>query len=209
VTTSKKAKDIAQPQKAAKHHRQNRLFSAVLLFITLFVTWLVLSRHYDAKFISTGAILAAVVTLFTNDLFHSLFENGKKERINARSTLLQLWHFLIYIPWLIFKIIQANIQVAYLVLHPRMPIDPFFLQFRTKMRRGISRVTLANSITLTPGTVTVNLEDGEYIIHTLEPSAAGEILEARMQNRIAPIFMDEKEEPPATMWKYSVEELPQ
>jgi len=209
VIPSKKAKSAVQPQEITKHNRHNRLASVVLQFVILFVFWLVLSGHYEARYIAIGAVVAGLITFLTNDLFRSLFENGKKEKTSAKSTLLQWWHFLAYLPWLLSRIIKANIQVAYLVLHPRMPIDPVFLQFRTQMRRGISQVTLANSITLTPGTVTVNLEDGRYVIHVLVPSAAGEILEARMQNKIGPIFREKEEKPPTTLWKYSIEELSQ
>jgi multicomponent Na+:H+ antiporter subunit E len=81
-----------------------------------------------------------------------------------------------------------------------MPIEPVLFLFKTKMRKGIAQVTLANSITLTPGTVTVNLENGKYIIHTLKPPLARELAEAKMQNKVAAIYMEEKEQPPTTRW---------
>ena len=124
-----------------------------------------------------------------------------------RVALFQLWQFIAYLPWLISRIIMANVQVAYLVLHPKMPIDPVFFVFRTQMRKGISQVTLANSITLTPGTITVSLEDGKYIIHTLKPPLASELAEAVMQNKVAKIYLEEKEAPPAASWVYSLEEI--
>lgn len=104
---------------------------------------------------------------------------------------------------------MANVQVAYLVLHPKMPIEPVLLLFQTQMRKGIAQVTLANSITLTPGTITVNLENGKYIVHTLKPPLAQELTEAVMQNKVAKIYMEEKEQPPATRWVYSLEALGQ
>jgi multicomponent Na+:H+ antiporter subunit E len=77
------------------------------------------------------------------------------------------------------------------------------------MRKGIAQVTLANSITLTPGTITVNLENGHYIVHTLKPPLAQELVEAVMQNKIARVYMEEKEQPPDIRWVYSLEELKQ
>ena len=188
---------------------RQRLTSAALEFAILFVFWLILSGHYEAKHIFLGVLSAGLVTFLTNDLFYSLSHPGEKEHNNTRFAWVQLWHFLAYLPWLLSRIINANIQVAYLVLHPRMPIEPVLLQFRTRLQSNLAQVILANSITLTPGTVTVNLEDGRYIIHVLVPSAADDILEARMQNRIGAAFGDNQEIPPAAGWVYSIKELEQ
>jgi len=207
VKPVKEARDAFQVPKATKRYWHKRLAIIALQFTLLFVFWLVLSGRYEAKYISIGALSAGLVTFLTNDLFYSLFDRGKKEQINARHTFLQLGRFLTYLPWLLSRIIIANIQVAYLVLHPRMPIKPVLLQFRTRLQRSFAQVILGNSITLTPGTVTVNLENGKYTIHVLVPPLARELLEARMQNKIGAIFMEEKEPPPAARWAYSLEEL--
>ena len=184
-----------------------RLTSAAFEFAILFAFWLILSGHYEAKHIFLGVLSAVVVTFLTNDLFYFLYHHGSQKENNNRFVFLQLWRFPAYIPWLLYKIMRANIRVAYLVLHPRMPIKPVLLQFRTHLRRSISQVIVANSITLMPGTLTVSLEDGRYIIHALVPSSASEILEAQIQNKVGAIFMEEKEKPPAHHWVYSLEEL--
>ena len=69
--------------------------------------------------------------------------------------LLSFWRFLAYMPWLLYQIIKANIQVASIVLNHKMPIDPVFLQFNSQLKRKVAQVILATSITLTPGTVTM------------------------------------------------------
>ena len=203
----KKVRDAFQPPKAAKRYWHRRLTSVALQFTVLFVFWLILSGHYEVKYISLGVLSAGLVTFLTNDLSYSLRHRGKKEKTNVRFALLQFWRFLAYLPWLLSRIIMANIQVAYLVLHPRMPVDPVLLRFRTRFRSSVAQVILANSITLTPGTVTVNLEDGVYVIHVLVPSAAQELVAAKMQNKVGGIFLERKELPPATLWAYSIEEL--
>ena len=195
--------------KATKRNWQRRLAGVALQFTTLFVFWLVLSGHYEVKYISLGVLAAGLVTFLTNDLSHFLSHRGKKEEKDTEFAFLQLLRFLVYLPWLLSRIIIANLQVAYLVLHPRMPIDPVLLQFRTRLRRKVAQVILANSITLTPGTVTVSLEDGRYVIHVLAPPSAHELVEAKMQNKVAAIFKEKKEPPPATLWAYSIEELKQ
>jgi len=185
------------------------LASIILQFAILFAFWLVLSGRYEAKYLSFGVLSAGLVTFLTNDLFYSLYYRAEKDKAKTWLFLLQLWHFLAYLPWLLSRIIIANIQVAYLVLHPRMPIEPVLLQFRTRLRGSLAQVIVANSITLTPGTTTVNLEEGKYIIHVLAPPAAGEILGAKLQNKVGVIFMENEEPPPATRWAYSLEELEQ
>jgi len=188
-------------------HGRNRLFSIILQFVLLFAFWLLLSGRFQAKYIIIGAIAAALVTFLTNDLFYAVLQRGERLGIRIRQILLQMWRFLLYIPWLLQQIILANAQVAYLVLHPRMPIEPVLLLFRTRMRKGIAQVTLGNSITLTPGTITASLEDGNYIIHTLKPPLASGLVEGRLQNKIARVYLEDKEPKPEVRWVYSLEEL--
>ena len=187
--------------------RHKRLISVVLQFAILFAFWLILSGHFQVKYILIGAFSAGLVTFLTNDLFYAALRYGERAEPGIYSVFIQILRFVAYLPWLLSRIIMANVQVAYLVLHPKMPIEPGFLIFQTKMRKGIAQVTLANSITLTPGTITVSLEKGRYIIHTLKPPLAQELVEAVMQNKVAAIYDEEKERPPVTRWAYSLEEL--
>jgi len=187
--------------------RQTRLISVVLQFVILLVFWLILSGHYDVMHISIGVGAAGLVTLLTNDLFHFALSHGESVEVKPGLVLLQLWRFVVYLPWLLSRIVMANVQVAYLVLHPKMPIDPGLLVFRTRMKKSISQVTLANSITLTPGTITASLENGQYVIHTLKRPLAGELEDATMQNKVATVYMEEREPPPATQWVHSLKEI--
>jgi multicomponent Na+:H+ antiporter subunit E len=185
---------------------QNRLLSIILQFVVLFAFWLLLSGRYQAKYIIIGAVSAALVTFLTNDLFYAVLQRGERLGIKPGQVLRQIWRFLLYIPWLLVQIVLANVQVAYLVLHPRMPIEPGLLLFRTKMRKGIARVTLANSITLTPGTITASLEDGNYIIHNLKPPLASSLVDGTIQNKVAHVYLEEEELKPKTRWAYSLED---
>ena len=186
---------------------QKRLFSMLLQFIVLFLFWLVLSGRFEVKYILLGVVSAGLVTYLTNDFFYAVLRHGERAESKIRPVLLQLWRFLVYLPWLLSRIIMANVQVAYLVLHPRMPIEPALFSFQTNMRKGIARVTLANSITLTPGTITVDLEKGNYIIHTLKPPLAQELIDAVMQNKVTRVFLEEKDPVPDVKWIYSLSEL--
>jgi len=188
-------------------HGQNRLLSITLQFVILFAFWLLLSGRYQAKYIIIGVISAALVTFLTNDLFYFALQRGEELGMKSGQVFRQIWRFLLYIPWLLLQIILANVQVAYLVLHPKMPIEPALFLFRTRMRKGMAQVTLANSITLTPGTITVSLEDGNYIIHTLKPPLASGLVDGTMQSKVARVYLEEKEPRPEVRWVYSLKEL--
>ena len=94
--------------------------------------------------------------------------------------------FVVYLPWLFYQIMLANLQVAYIVLHPRMIelIDPHVFRFKTRLKRPISKVTFAQSITLTPGTITVSIHDDEFSVYALTRSAS-DSLPGEMEGRVA------------------------
>lgn len=168
-------------QKAANRYRRERLTIAVSEFIVLFVFWVILSGRFQVKYIVLGILSAGLVTFLTHDLVCSVFQH--KEEKNSSRFFLQIWRFLLYLPWLLSRIVVANLQVAYLVLHPRMPIAPALLQFRTRLQKNLAQVIVANSITLTPGTITVSLKNGKYVVHALVPSSASDITEATPGNK--------------------------
>ncbi len=98
--------------------------------------------------------------------------------------------FFLYIPWLLYQVFLANIHVLYLTLHPRMRdlIDPQIITFESRLKKDIARTTFANSITLTPGTITVNVNIfGKFAVHCIDKKS-GEPLPGEMENRIARVF---------------------
>jgi len=168
----------------------------------LFAFWLALSGRFEPKFLVIGALSTVVVLVLNRDIFRlqPVVERGGV----LRAMLATGWRWLAYLAWLLCSIVVANIQVAYLVLHPRMPIDPVLLRFRVPWRRAATQVLLANSITLTPGTVTVDLRDGQYTVHTLAPFLAQPLASGEMQKRVASVFREEADSTPAVAWVRSV-----
>lgn len=79
----------------------------------------------------------------------------------------QLGRLVLYIPYLLWEITKANLAIAYVVLHPSLPIDPELVSFRAAVWGDVPVTTLANSITLTPGTLTVDVAERSFLIHTL------------------------------------------
>jgi multicomponent Na+:H+ antiporter subunit E len=91
---------------------------------------------------------------------------------------------------LLIQVFKASFHVTYLVFHPRMMelIDPRIVKFRSKLTRDLALVTFANSITLTPGTITVYVSiDGDFKVHAIDP-ASGDPLPGEMEARVAKAF---------------------
>jgi multicomponent Na+:H+ antiporter subunit E len=164
-------------------------------FALLLLFWVLLSSQMQPLFLIMGAASAAVVTTLTHRHLAAALYSGSPARI--RDLPLRAWRFAVYGGWLVIRMVAASIQVAYFVVHPRMPLDPAVLRFRTRLRSPLARVMLANTITLVPGTLTIHVEDDEYLVHALVPSAAADLLAARMQNTIGRMFL---EEPDAAVW---------
>ncbi|HSW29164.1 MAG TPA: Na+/H+ antiporter subunit E [Longimicrobiales bacterium] len=103
-----------------------------------------------------------------------------------------------YLAWLVWNVIKANLQVAWMILHPRLPIDPSFLVVRSTLRSEGARVLMANAITLTPGTVTIDLRGNRFLVHSLAPEAAGALTGGELQSVVAGVF-GEGAAPPADL----------
>ncbi len=151
----------------------------ILTFVIMAATWVVLSGKFDPFHLSLGAISCLLVSWFSADL---IFANPGDARITGA------WlRFLVYIPWLLWEIVKANVWLMYLVFHPRMIelIDPHIVKFRSRVKSDMGTVTFANSITLTPGTITVYVDlDHRYSVHAIDrKSSAG--LPGEMENKVA------------------------
>jgi multicomponent Na+:H+ antiporter subunit E len=147
-------------------------------FAVMLSFWVVLSGMFDAFHLTLGVICCLLIAHFSHDL---LFYGDNKHPWGK-----SLLGFVTYLPWLFYQIILANLQVAYVVLHPRMfeMIDPHVIRFKTRLKRPISKVTLAQSITLTPGTITVSIHEDEFSVYALTRSAS-DALPGEMEARVA------------------------
>ena len=169
-------------------------------FIALYGFWIILSGRWETKYLTIGAVCALLVTFLTQDLAYSEGAAQRSLGDKTRSVLAGGSRFVLYFFWLLWSVLQANLQVAYLVLHPKMPIRPGLIRLRTKLRNRAGHVILANSITLTPGTITVDFDDGTYSVHALAPSAAQGLWEAKMQSKLERIFGEREEATTDIRW---------
>lgn len=156
----------------------------ILQFLILLGLWLVLSGKYDLLHISFGVASALIVTVIQLRINRYLYYQKKIADEHSLS-----WsRLLLYVPWLIWQIILSSLQVAYVVLHPRMPINPSLLKFKTKLPNIAARVILGNSITLTPGTLTINIDDDEFLVHTLTDASHSGIVDGSLPKQVAKLY---------------------
>ena len=155
-------------------------------FLLMFGFWLLLSGKFDLFHLPLGLISSLLVSWMSSDLL--FIDNAKKGR------LIEVYRFILYIPWVLKEIVLSTLHVTWLALHPAMKekIDPRMVNFKTRLKTDVARVTLANSITLTPGTITVRIEDDVFTVHALSDKVASG-LPGEMEDRIARIFMEDKE----------------
>ena len=154
----------------------------LLTFIIMACFWLLFSGKFDFFHIFLGVVSCLIVSTVSSRL---LFPNA------LPSSLFKCWlKFAGYLPWLFNQIFIANLHVLYLTFHPRMMdlINPKIIKFNSRLKSDVSRTTLANSITLTPGTITVHAGVmGTFAVHCIDDKS-GQGLPGEMEKKIAKVF---------------------
>ena len=158
----------------------------VLMALTLFAFWLLLSGHYTLWLTASGAVLAVLVTLFS----------AYKGIVDEEGFPIEkLPRALVYWPWLGLQMARSALNVARLIVDPKLPISPTMVRVRAKQRTAVGLTTYANSITLTPGTISVEVsERGRAVwVHCITRENAEGFTDDAMNDRVA--WMDGVSEP--------------
>ena len=130
----------------------------LIYFVLAFIIWLLLTWSINIQVIIAGLITSLVVAF----LFHEILPKEHRVFISP----VRVFWFLAYLPVFFCYVMKANLEVVYLALHPKMPINPGIVKIKTNLKTESGITALANSITLTPGTLTVDLtDDGFLYIH--------------------------------------------
>jgi multicomponent Na+:H+ antiporter subunit E len=174
-----------------------------LLFVALLTFWLLLSGRTDPLFVTMGLVSALIVTWFGAPLLAEVL--GTPEE-TPRVDLLRL---ALYLGWLLTRIPPAAVDVAIGILIPSRRPSPGVVRFRTGLHSPAARTLLANSITLVPGTMTLSVDGGEFVVHALTPRATRDLSTGEVQRRIARIFRIEPDGPPTMRWDPIRRELPE
>jgi len=144
------------------------------LGVTLATVWLLWSGHLEPLLLALGLVSCALV----------LFLARRMGLVDEEGVPLSLFpRILLYVPWLMWEILKANVDVARRVLDPRLPIDPRVIRVRAGQRTPLGRTVYANSITLTPGTVSIDLAGDEITVHALSREAAEGLQTGEMDRR--------------------------
>ncbi|MDJ0973087.1 MAG: Na+/H+ antiporter subunit E [Planctomycetota bacterium] len=148
----------------------------VLTWLVLAGLWFGLSGYTDAIHLTFGAVSVTLVTFMS---YKHLMGGGPVGTGVGRAI-----RTVIYLPWLFWQITVANIDVMLRIAGFR-PVEPRMIRFKAELDSDYGRVLLANSITLTPGTVTVEVgDDNVYVVHAISPEAAQGIIEGAMEAKV-------------------------
>ncbi len=178
-------------QGSTKERRKdtNSIVAWLELFLILLAVWFILSGVFRLPFTAYGIIASLVIS--THCLKSCKFKGIKTDRIYYVFHI-NPFRFLFYFIWLVGEIIKSSLSVAKVVLTGEKAMNPKILWFKADYDHPTAKTLLANSITLTPGTVTLDIFDnGVYSVQALTDSAAAGLMDGRMQNKIAKLFNEE------------------
>ena len=130
----------------------------ILLSLSLFLFWLLLSGRSEGLLLGFGAFSSLLVT-------YVCWRMDREDRYAFPVAF--GWRAILYTGWLVGEIFKANVSVARVILHPKLPISPIIVPFKAKMVSDLCRFIYANSITLTPGTITTGTQGDVLRIHAL------------------------------------------
>ena len=151
------------------------MFHSVSLFISLLIFWLLLSGFFTAFLMSAGVGCAIAVVWFAR----------RMDVVDAEGHPIHLGpKALIYWPWLLKEVIKSAWDVSKIILHPNLPISPTLVRFKPTQKTDVGLVLHANSITLTPGTITIEAEPHEFLVHGLTRGSAHGVIDSEMDRRV-------------------------
>jgi multicomponent Na+:H+ antiporter subunit E len=150
----------------------------ILMTFFMFGVWLLWSGHYsfDHMLVLVLGIASCFFVVYMAARMHIVDEEGHPIHL--------AFQLMLYIPWLVWAIVKANIDVAKIVLNPSLPISPCMVRIKATQKTDLTRVIFANSITLTPGTVSVDLVGDEILVHALTREAAEDVQSGDMDRRV-------------------------
>ncbi|NKB81849.1 MAG: ABC transporter permease [Nitrospirales bacterium] len=155
----------------------------VLKTTALFILWVMLSGRFDLFHLGLGVSLSFLVAWINSG--HSPFVPR-----------FQIWgKILLYFPWLFTRIVQSSLHLTKLILHPRLPIQPRLIRYESTLQEPPAVVLLGNSITLTPGTITAEVNGQLLLVHAMDEVSGQDVTSRRLESKIADIFGEKAPSP--------------
>ncbi len=148
---------------------------ALSLILVLFGFWLLLSGFFEPFLMTAGAVSALCIVALAH----------RMDVIDHEGHPIHLaWGAVTYWPWLLVEIAKSAWDVTRIVLNPRLPISPTLIRVKTSQKTEVGVVVYANSITLTPGTISVDVGHGEILVHALTREGAAGLQSGEMDRRV-------------------------
>jgi multicomponent Na+:H+ antiporter subunit E len=152
------------------------MLRAAILFVLFYAFWILMSGFFTPFLLAAGAGSSLAVLWLANRM-------AVTDREGHPVHL--LWSALLYWPWLVREILKSALEVSKVILDPRLPASPTVVRFKPRQRTVVGLVTHANSITLTPGTLSVEVGPGEFLVHGLTRASAAAAVDSDMDRRVA------------------------
>lgn len=167
--------------------KKHSIAQQVATFLVLFAFWLVMSGSFTPLHLALGVLSVICVQIINYRLDHHNFFPDERQSWKG----FRLGYALGYLGWLIAQIFYSAIHVARVIIHRKMPMETFLVKFKVNLTSAQERFILGNSITLTPGTLTVEIENDEFTVHALTSQSLAGIINDDMPRRVARLFQPE------------------
>ena len=164
------------PKIASIQPMPNPVIRTISLFVVLYAFWLLLSGLFTPFLMLAGLGCALGVSWFARRM-DAVDHKGRPDYLRA--------NVLLYWPWLLKEIVKSAWGVSKVIIHPKLPISPTLVRFQPSQRTEMGLVVHANSITLTPGTIAVEVSAGEFLVHGITRASAHGTVASEMDRRVA------------------------
>lgn len=161
-------------------------YSLVLSFISLMLFWTIMSGFLDLIHLSMGVVTVSGILMLNYKLkSHRFFDDDMDDMKQLR-----IGRAIYYLFWMIYQIVIAGFHVVGVILKPSMPVQTTMLRFKTDLPSSHAKMILGNSITLTPGTLTVDIEGDYFTVHALTTHSYQGITNDEMPRQVLKLFED-------------------
>lgn len=147
----------------------------IIAILAFFVFWVVMSGYFTPFLLGAGVACSVAVAFFARRLD---VVDPETHPANAVTLMLRYW------PWLVWEIVKSAWDVSRLIVSPKLPISPTIVRVRPTQSSDLGRVLYANSITLTPGTVTIVAGENEFVVHAITQAGAESLAAGDMDRRV-------------------------
>ena len=147
------------------------------MYLVFLLIWIIFNEKFNLEILLFGLVISAAVFAFAC----KFMDYSVKKELHFYRKIPGMLH---YVFVLVKEILAANLNVCHLILSEEEEIDPALVEFQADMETPVGRAFYANAITLTPGTITVTLEDDTYVVHCLDESMAQGLADAKLEQML-------------------------